>query len=212
MPFALYQRQLCFFTHISGSSTAWLGHVVVIPEHTGPKIHCRPLHWYLVLIMMDFMLLSLTAAFPLYPVLCGCPLPQWLHPRSSCCVGQVPVQCFLCSDWEVQINGLSGGWGRPIHSPALLPASGVSPLPGQLLKSPLKGLSHLQNPINNSNVSYGLCAFISMCSAHTWQGCSGRGVLKCLHNMEGEILNFINSCTNSYTNELVLIHVPVQWG
>lgn len=42
--------------------------------------------------------------------------------------------------------------------------------------------------------------------------CLGRGVLKCLHNMEGEILNFRNSCTNSYTNELLLIHVPIQWG
>lgn len=41
---------------------------------------------------------------------------------------------------------------------------------------------------------------------------SGRGVLKCLHNMEGEILNFLNSHTNLYTNELILIHVPVQWG
>lgn len=42
--------------------------------------------------------------------------------------------------------------------------------------------------------------------------CSARGVLKCLHNMEGEIINFINSCTNSYMNELIIIHVPIQWG
>lgn len=133
--FLPYTKDNCFFSPSSGSSTAWLGHVVVMPKHTGPKVHCRPLHWYLVLLVMDFMLLSLTAAFPLYPVLCGCPLSQWFHPRSSCRVGQVPVQCFLCSDGEVQINYHNRGWGRPIHSPALLPNSGVSPLPGQLFKS-----------------------------------------------------------------------------
>lgn len=38
---------------------------------------CRLLDWHLLLITMDFIFVfSLSAAFPLYPVLCGCPLSQ----------------------------------------------------------------------------------------------------------------------------------------
>jgi len=86
--------------------------------------------------MMDFTLVSLAAAFPLYPVLRGCPLPQWLHPRSSCCVGQVPVQCFLCSDWEVQMSGFHRGWGTHIHFVPQLPGLVYSPLPMQSSQIP----------------------------------------------------------------------------
>lgn len=131
-----YTKDSCFFTPSSGSSIAWLGHIVVMPKHTGPKVHCRPLHWYLVLLVMDFMLLSLTAAFPLYSVLRGCPLSQWLHPRSSCCVGQVPGQCFLCSDGEVQINYPNRGWGRPIHTLPCCQVLGYHPFLGSSLNPP----------------------------------------------------------------------------
>lgn len=122
----------------SGTSITCLGHVFVIPDILGQsKVNCRPSDWHLSLITIEFILFSLTAALPLYPVLRGCPLSQWFHPRSSCCMGQVPVQCFFCSDWEVQINGLHRGWGMHIHGTSQLPSFGVFTPSYAVLSNPL---------------------------------------------------------------------------